>query len=183
MENLRSSSTSHLYAPVHEPKQPDTSYIRERIPSPTPGNPKYNSRTPSEIKNKAFIALGAFLLLFIIIALEIVAAFYAAQGQKAIPTKTVLWCSPIFQPFAMAVQSGCEFLPTSQDSTKGIGCVGLPAKIQGQWLQAITILIPVALVLQGVDLGVLMMVHGKRRWNVVKMKRPWFTVCCLPLSP
>lgn len=111
-----------------------------------------------------------------IIGLEITGAFYAVQGRKAIPTKTGLWCSSIFQPFAVAVQSGCEFLPTSQDSTKGIGCVGLSAKIQGDWLKTISILVPVALVLQGIDFVVLSLVYGKRRWKAVKMQRPWFTL-------
>jgi hypothetical protein len=181
MERLqRDTIQGHVYQPVLSPK--DAVYASTtalRLPSPQRKS-YLPPRTPSEVRGKAFIVLGAMLLFIAITILEITGAVYASKGRAQIPTRTVAWCSPIFQPFAMAVQSGCDFLPTAQDATKGIGCVGLPAKIQRDWLEGISVLVPVALVLQGIDLVVLTLVHGKGKWRAIKMQRPWFTVCLHP---
>lgn len=84
------SSTSHLYAPVSDPKDLTTLNTQECIASPPRGNPKYHSRTQAEKTGKAWIALGAFLLLLMIFALEITGAVYAFRGHNTIPTDNVL---------------------------------------------------------------------------------------------
>jgi len=117
--------------------------------------------------SKAYIVLCSILLLVAIVVLEIIGAAKASQGRKAISKKEVAWCSPIFQPFGLAIQSGCTFHVATQDPTKGIGCVNLPAALQSDWLRATSILIPVALVLQLVDFCILTLVHGSLRWRAV----------------
>lgn len=131
--------------------------------------------------HKALIALTSFVLLLVIIALEIIGAAKAGEGQKVIASKQVAWCSPIFQPFGLAVQIGCEFHQATQDSNRGIGCVSLPAKMQSGWLKSTAILLPAALVLQVADLVIMMKFHSteeksKSKWRGIKMQRPWFTV-------
>jgi hypothetical protein len=130
---------------------------------------------PDTNTGKAYIALIASILFTAIISLEITASVAASKGRSVVDNKSAAWCSPIFQS-ALAVQSGCTIYEAKQDSTKGIGCVNLPAHLQSDWLRATEILVPVALVLQGLDFVILWAVHGSRRVRGIKMKRPWFTV-------
>jgi hypothetical protein len=134
-------------------------------------------KTPGTNTGKAFIALAALILFTCILILEIIASVAASKGRGKIESKVAAWCSPIFQPFGLAVQSGCTFYAATQDPTKGIGCVNLPAHLQSDWLSATETLVPIALVLQGLDLVILSCVHGSRRLRGIKMQRPWFTVC------
>lgn len=132
--------------------------------------------------HKALTVLAAFILLLFIISLEMFGAVKAAQGRELISDREVSWCAPIFQPFGLAVQMGCEFHLATQDSNRGIGCIPLPASTQTGWLKATEILMPLALVLQALDLGVMMLCHYFKekglsgKWREVKMQRPWFTV-------
>ena len=123
-----------------------------------------------------YIALLAFSMLITIILLQSLGLARSRAALKREPPK-VQWCSPIFQPFGVAVLDGnCNVYPVLQTFNKGMGCIKIPGIQQMEWLKATTVGTSIAIGLQTVDVITLATVHGSTRHRGVKMRRPWCTM-------
>ena len=128
-------------------------------------------------KDKAFYtAIIAFLMFITVIILQILGIAKARAALKGgIPD--VQWCSPIFQPFGIAVLDGnCNVFPVEQTFNKGLGCIKIPGAQQMQWLRATSIGTGLSIGLEFIDVIILALVHGSARHRGVKMRRPWCTM-------
>lgn len=124
-----------------------------------------------------WVALTALVLLITVVSLQILGLARAVSASNAFEAPMVPWCSPIFQPFGVAVLDGnCNLYRVSQSFTKGIGCIELLGVRQKAWLKATVAGISIGLIFEAIDVGILAMVHGSWRWRGVKMRRPWFTM-------
>ena len=123
-----------------------------------------------------YIALLAFLMLIAIIILQSLGLARARAALKGEPPM-VQWCSPIFQPFGIAVLDGnCDVYPVVQTFNKGLGCIEIRGTQQMEWLRATVVGTGIAIGLQAVDVIILAMVHSSTRHRGVKMRRPWCTM-------
>jgi hypothetical protein len=162
--------------PLYQPVGKDNNITYQQVQMPLNDIVTEEPKEDPDLLTKIFIAIGAVVLLIVIMILQIIGVVHAAKGRDT-PDLTVSWCSPIFELFAVAVSDGnCNLYPVTQNSGKGIGCVNLEGTRQKNWLEASVILGSMALVFELFDFLILMLVHGKARWRSVKMKRPWFTV-------
>lgn len=124
-----------------------------------------------------WVAGAALVLLIALAAVQILGLARAVSANGASAEPMVSWCSPIFQPFGVAVLDGNRDLYSVQQSfTKGIGCIKLPGARQKSWLKATVAGISLGLIFEAIDIGILAIVHGGARWRGVKMRRPWFTM-------
>ncbi|KAI9775572.1 MAG: hypothetical protein M1835_005798 [Candelina submexicana] len=124
-----------------------------------------------------YVAVISFLLLLAIIILQIlglVGAVRANPGNLPLPAP---WCSPIFQPFGIAVRDGnCRVYNVEMSSAKGVGCILIDGTIQRGWLKGTVWGTSVALILEFFDLCILTFVNSNARPRGVQMNRPWFTM-------
>lgn len=121
----------------------------------------------------AVASLTLFLAVFVLQLLGLQAAVRENRGH----TPSVSWCSPIFQPFGVAVLDGdCHIYAVEQTFNKGIGCIRIPGVQQMAWIKGTLIVTSITLVLEAVDLLILTLVHSKSKWAEVKMRRPWCTI-------
>ena len=112
-------------------------------------------------------------MLTAVFVLQIVGLMHAVKGMNG-PTPLVSSCTPVFQPFGVAVLDGdCNIFTIKQNNLKGVGCIQIPGSRQMAWLKATTVGTSLALILQMVDICLLTMVHSKTRWRGIKMRRPW----------
>ena len=124
-----------------------------------------------------WVAGAALVLLIAVVVVQILGLARAVSASKASAEPMVSWCSPIFQPFGVAVLDGnCGLHSIEQSFTKGIGCIDLPGVRQQSWLKATVAGVSLGLIFEAIDIGILAIVHGSARWRGVKMRRPWFTM-------
>ncbi|KAI4127719.1 MAG: hypothetical protein LQ347_004487 [Umbilicaria vellea] len=124
-----------------------------------------------------WIAVVALMLLIAVVVVQILGLARAVSANRASDEPMVSWCSPIFQPFGIAVLDGnCNLYCVEQSFNKGIGCIQLPGVRQKAWLKATVAGISLGLIFEAIDIGMLALVHGSARWRGVKMRRPWFTM-------
>lgn len=120
-----------------------------------------------------YVAIFAFALLVTIFVLQILGIIRAVAGAQG-PAPLVSSCSPIFQPYGIAVLDGnCNIYSIEQNFLKGVGCIYMPGTRQMSWLKATVAGTSLALIFQTVDICLLTMVHSKARWRGTKMRRPW----------
>jgi hypothetical protein len=140
-----------------------------------------SSDGPEEgVKNSGkmtIIASLALLMLLYITTLQVVGLTNAVEGSK-VQNLTATWCSPIFQPMALAVIDGnCKTRSIVESSSSGIGCINLPAMEEKAWLLKTVIIVSLSLAFQFIDLCILTLSDSKDRTchQKVKMQRPWLT--------
>ena len=128
----------------------------------------------------SYAAVTAALLFLTVVVMQIVGLVAAAKAVTATSeAPLVSWCSPLFQPFGLAIMDGdCHVYDVSQSSNKGIGCIQLPGVWQRQWLTGTVVATALELAVELGDVLVLALVSGSRRWNGIKLKRPWLTIFC-----
>ena len=120
-----------------------------------------------------YVAIFAFLLLVTLIVVQILGLVRALEGAKG-PAPLVSMCSPIFQPYGIAVLDGnCNVYSIKQNFLKGVGCILMPGIWQKSWLKATVAGTGLALIFETIDVILLVMVHSKTRWRGMKMRRPW----------
>ncbi|MCJ1459179.1 hypothetical protein MMC28_009556 [Mycoblastus sanguinarius] len=123
-----------------------------------------------------YIAVTALILLLSVFILQILGLSHAHNATKS-TTPAVSWCSPIFQPFGIAVLDGnCNIWPIQQTFSKGVGCILIPGIQQMAWLKATVAGTGLAIAFELIDICILATVHSGTRWRGVKMRRPWFTM-------
>ena len=123
-----------------------------------------------------YIALASALLLITIFTLQFLGLHHAIPAA-AQPSPSVSWCSPIFQPFGLAVLDGnCNVWPIQQTFAKGVGCILIPGHQQKAWLKATVAGTGLSIALEFIDIAILATVHSGTRWRGVKMRRPWCTM-------
>ena len=138
--------------------------------------PNVSNHPPLFTSKPLYIAFVSALLLISIFALQFLGLHHAVNAAKQ-PAPSVSWCSPIFQPFGVAVLDGnCNVWPVLQTFTKGVGCILIPGHQQMAWLEATVAGTGLSIALELVDIGILATVHGSARIRGVKMRRPWFTM-------
>ncbi len=124
-----------------------------------------------------YVAIVAFLLLVTIVVLQVVGlvgAVRADPGDLALP---VPWCSPIFQPFGIAIRDGnCRVYNIDQRFTKGLGCIKIDGTIQKGWIRGTIWGTAISLIFEFFDLCILTFVHSNERPRGVQMNRPWFSM-------
>ena len=134
------------------------------------------SHPPLFTSKPLYIALISSLLLISIFLLQFLGLHHAIAAAKQ-PAPSVSWCSPIFQPFGVAVLDGnCNVWPILQTFSKGVGCIAIPGSQQMAWLKATVAGTGLSIALELVDICILAIVHSGTRWRGVKMRRPWFTM-------
>ena len=144
--------------------------IRTASPTPSINHPPLFTSTP------LYIALTSTLLLLSIMILQFLGLHHAIHAATQ-NSPSVSWCSPIFQPFGVAVLDGdCNVWPILQTFFKGVGCILIPGHQQMAWLKATVIGTGLSIALEFVDILVLATVHSGTRWRGIKMRRPWFTM-------
>ena len=126
-----------------------------------------------------YAAVVAALFFVMVLVLQLLGLAMAAKAGKVTSKPPLVpWCTPLFQPFAIAAVDGsCNIYHINQSPHIGIGCIMLPGQWQQQWLKGTIAGISIELFTELVDLLILSLVNGKRKiFQAVKMKRPWATI-------
>lgn len=151
-------------------------FIAARTVSPNPSTNSIPNHPPLFTSKPLYIALASTLLLISIFTLQILGLHHAIHAAVQ-PSPSVSWCSPIFQPFGLAVLDGnCNVWPIQQTFSKGVGCILIPGTQQKAWLKATVAGTGLSIALEFVDIVILATVHSGTRWRGVKMRRPWCTM-------
>ena len=123
----------------------------------------------------ASAAAGLFFAVLIIQMTGLVEAAKAATASTNPPS--VSWCSPLFQPFGLAVvDSNCRVYEVAQSGTRGIGCIKIPGVWQQQWIKGTVAGTVLELICESIDVLILALVSKTRRVRGAKLKRPWATI-------
>lgn len=134
--------------------------------------------TPLRTEFPIYVAVMALLLLLAIITLQILGVVFANHAIKTEPVPKVRWCSPLFQPFGVAIRTGnCNIIPIEQQQN-GIGCITLNGEQQASWLKGTLWGTITGIVLEFIDICILAFVNTNCRPRMVKMRRPWCTMFC-----
>lgn len=137
---------------------------------------KHEELPPLFTSKPLYIAIVALLLLTTVLILQTLGLAHATKSVNS-ASPSVSWCSPYFQPFAVAVLDGnCNVFAVNKAFMKGIGCIVIPGKQQSVWLWATVAGTGVAMILELIDVTVLATVNSGARWRGVKMRRPWCTM-------
>ena len=163
---LTSQVSSSLLSRYRVPSGPANTAIQRN------GQLKW-SRDPA-----VYSAVCAALIFVAILALQLVGLAQAAKIARASSNPPAAsFCSPLFQPFGLAVVDGdCHAYTIEQSAHQGIGCIELPGVWQQQWIKGTVVGISIELVTQFVDLLILTMTNGSKKWREIKLKRPWATM-------
>jgi hypothetical protein len=122
----------------------------------------------------SILAITFFIL---ILVLQILGLVYAIRASHDPEPPLVRWCSPLFQPFGIAVRDGdCAIHPIDQSFDKGIGCIMLPGVQQGGWITGTIWGISISLILELSDVVILSFTSKSTRFRDIKMRRPWCTI-------
>ncbi|KAL9117883.1 MAG: hypothetical protein Q9187_005573, partial [Circinaria calcarea] len=130
-------------------------------------------------KDRTFrVAALALVFLLVVVSLQVLGLQATVKLARANNTPLVPWCSPLLQPFGVALIDGdChKYGAKRHEHRVGVGCVLIPGKHQRAWIMLTLVVSSMALVVETVDLVILMLVNSKSKWNGVKMKRPWCTM-------
>lgn len=135
-------------------------------------------RKPLRKDLTTYIALSSFLLLVAIVILQTLGVVHSRRALQSDSPPLVRWCSPIFQPFGLAVRDGdCNVYQILQ-TEYGVGCIHLPGVQQVGWLKGTLWGTIIGMVLQTVDICILAFVSNTARPRLVRMRRPWCTMFC-----
>ena len=130
-------------------------------------------------KDRTFRVASLALLLFLVVfGLQIPGFQATSKLAHANKVPLVQWCSPLLQPFGVALIDGdCHiYTVVRHQRSVGVGCVLIPGTQQKAWIMLTLVVCSMALVVEAVDLLMLILVDTKSKWNGVKMKRPWCTM-------
>jgi len=159
-------STSPLIDPVEA----------KTVPISTPLEQEHEASKSLRDDRTFWVAVASLTLFIAVFVLQLLGLQAAVRENRGQPP-SVSWCSPIFQPFGVAVLDGdCHLYAVEQTFNKGIGCIRIPGVQQMAWIKGTLIVTSIALVLEAVDLLILILVHSKTKWAEVKMRRPWCTI-------
>lgn len=156
---------------------PGSRKYSEAVVASEDGSTQEKSNIPSPWP--AWFAAGISAILFLmIVILQILGlhAVFSKGGLRNAPTS--VWCSPMFQPFGVAVMDGdCHIYAIAARSAQGIGCIELPGLWQREWFWISAIGTSLCLVAEFIDMMLLALVNGKHKvGGAVKLKRPWSTM-------
>jgi hypothetical protein len=119
----------------------------------------------------SILAITFFIFIFVLQILGLVYAIRASHDPEPPPVR---WCSPVFQPFGIAVRDGnCAIHPIDQSVSKGIGCIMLPGVQQAGWITGTIWGISISLILELSDVVILSFTSKNTRFRGIKMRRPW----------
>lgn len=132
----------------------------------------------------ALSAVVLFLAVFILQIFGLVAAVTSAKDGAPL----VSWCSPMFQPFGIAVvDRDCHaYAVTHHAKSKGLGCLRIPGVQQKYWITLTLIVTIIGLVAEAGDLIILIFTKTKPAhepahedqsalwWS--RSRRPWLTI-------
>jgi hypothetical protein len=119
----------------------------------------------------------AITFFIFILVLQILGLVYAIRASHDPEPPPVRWCSPLFQPFGIAVRDGnCAIHPIDQSFNKGIGCIMLPGVQQAGWIIGTIWGISISLILELSDVVILSFTSKNTRFRGIKMRRPWCTI-------
>lgn len=150
--------------------------LRTVGPTGSTSAPSRSTHPPLFTSKPLYIAFISSLLLIFVFTLQFLGLHHAINAAKQ-PTPSVSWCSPIFQPFGVAVLDGnCNVWPILQTFSKGVGCILIPGTQQMAWLKATVAGTGLSIALELIDICILATVHSGTRWRGIKMRRPWFTM-------
>jgi hypothetical protein len=130
---------------------------------------------------KYFIAgvssILAITFFIFILVLQILGLVYAIRASRDPEPPPVRWCSPLFQPFGIAVRDGdCTIHPIDQSFNTGIGCIVLPGVQQAGWITGTIWGISISLILELSDVVILSFTGKNTRFRGIKMRQPWCTI-------
>jgi hypothetical protein len=135
------------------------------------------TQSHNKIAMKTLSAAIAIFWLSYILILQVVGLAFAVEGSK-VRNVMAAWCSPDFQPGAVAIVDGnCNTRRIVESHNPNIGCVELPATQQATWLTNTVIILSLSLALQFVDAIIMKLSH----WypgsclQMINPERPWFT--------
>lgn len=151
----------------------------ELIPAAPPEPEEGPRRQPLRQDFRFWVAMTSLALFFAVIVLQVF-GLVKAVGHHSGQAPSVAWCSPIFQPFGIAVLDGnCSVHAVDQSFNKGIGCIHIPGLQQKGWIKGTVIGIAISLVLEVGDALILFLVNSNTRWSKAKMRHPvlWEPVC------
>ena len=148
----------------------------ETIPAGLRLEPEHRASTPLRKERIFWVAIASLTLFIAVFVLQLLGLQAAARENRGKPP-SVSWCSPIFQPFGIAVLDGdCNIYPVDQTFNKGIGCIHILGVQQMAWIKGTLIVTSITLILEAADLLILVLVNSKSKWAEVKMRRPWCTI-------
>lgn len=128
-------------------------------------------------KSGAVMVILSLLFMIGLVALQIIGLASAIYGFRDRDKIESIWCSTMFDSFALGVLDGnCHMHTVSPGATHGIGCINLPGDVQSAWLLGTIAILAVSLMLEVMDCLILALVGSRDRWKGVKMKRPWCTM-------
>ncbi|KAL8934116.1 MAG: hypothetical protein Q9216_006062 [Gyalolechia sp. 2 TL-2023] len=130
-------------------------------------------------RDPAILSASAAAVLFLaVLALQVLGLIQAARAVKSLSEPPLVsWCSPLFQPFGLAVvDSNCGVYEIAQSGNRGIGCIKIPGLWQQQWLMGTVIGTSLALFCELADVLVLALVSSTKRIRGAKLRRPWTTI-------
>jgi hypothetical protein len=146
--------------------------------SPEPQVSESREEEPvKDYSGQTITASLALILLLAILILQLIGLAHAQSGLK-VPDLQVRWCSPFFQPQALAVLDDCHISPVVASQSQGIGCIKLPATQQKTWLLMTNIILWLTLFCQFIDFCFLFFYDKKSKGchETVKLQRPWLTM-------
>ncbi|KAI1852944.1 hypothetical protein JX265_012972 [Neoarthrinium moseri] len=130
-------------------------------------------------RGKAFIVILSLLFFVGLVALQIIGLVFAISGLSSRNELKSVWCSPMFESFAIDIVDGnCRTQPVTSSASKGIGCIELSGDKQAGWIVGTVAVLTFSLMLEFTDLLILTFVESHTKWRGVKMKRPWCTMFC-----
>lgn len=119
-----------------------------------------------DLVGKAWVALLAFVLMIILLALQLTGLGFAGAGmQRTAEEMEAQWCSPVFQGGGSVI-ADCSIRDILPGENETIDCIKLPGTDQKKWLVATVAIISVSLVAQIADAIILVYTtqRGKRPW-------------------
>jgi hypothetical protein len=135
-------------------------------------------------KDRLFWTAIAAVILFLAVSILQIYGLVAAVISAKDGAPLVSWCSPLFQPFGIAlVDSDCHaYAVTHHTKSKGLGCLRLPGVQQKFWITLTLIVTIIGLVAEALDLIILVFTKNKPVdenqsalwWS--RSRRPWFTI-------
>jgi hypothetical protein len=172
-----SSGVSEGPTSTPEQVQSDESDIESQHSLPRPRVP--DETYGEDALRHSIVALVAFALLLILIALQLYGLYAAIRSRNEKDLK-VQWCSPSFRDFGIALTTGnCELFSIIDDRNSGISCIELPAEQQREWIIGTIVALVAASACQIGDMILLKWTQNdsKRKCRgTVRLQRPWLTM-------
>ena len=178
----RLPETADLHAETEEERLPDTLERESMISQSSEALEEVHriSRRSVLREPQLYVAIAALFLFIAIIVLQLLGLKKANDLNRTGQLPKVRWCSPIFQPFGVAVRDGeCHVHPIEISSNKGLGYISLPGVQQKGWLTSTIAGTSISLVIELVDFLILMYVSSDTRARgLIRLRRPWCSMFC-----